>query len=114
MSVTMDSHLLSFILVLPLAAALCLALMKGASARWVQFVAAVGSGLPWLAGLWLYLRYRGVGGFEFSDHWPWIESLGITYWVGVDGISLFLIQLTLWLMPVALVMILETGRQAFT
>jgi NADH-quinone oxidoreductase subunit M len=39
-------------------------------------------------------------GFQFVDSFPWIPQFGITYHVGVDGISLLLVMLTTLLLPV--------------
>jgi NADH-quinone oxidoreductase subunit M len=41
-------------------------------------------------------------GFQFVEKASWIPSLGISYQVGVDGISLFLILLTAILTPIAI------------
>jgi NADH-quinone oxidoreductase subunit M len=47
-----------------------------------------------LAG-WMFLRFNGAeagyGGFKFVLQVPWVESLGISYAVGVDGINVGLI-----------------------
>ena len=40
--------------------------------------------------------------FQFVERYRWIPSLGIDYFVGVDGISLFLVVLTGFLTPLAL------------
>ncbi len=39
---------------------------------------------------------------QFVEKLPWIPSFGINYHVGVDGISLFLILLTTFLMPISI------------
>lgn len=51
--------------------------------------------------LWGYLftRFRGIGGFEFSELIPWMRTLHVDYWFGLDGISFFLFGLTSLLMP---------------
>lgn len=36
----------------------------------------------------------GVEGFQFEEHYPWIRSIGASYHLGVDGLSLSLILLT--------------------
>jgi NADH-quinone oxidoreductase subunit M len=41
-------------------------------------------------------------GFQMRDHHSWISSFGISWTVGVDGISLFLIVLTGILFPIAI------------
>ena len=45
----------------------------------------------------------GEAGFQFSSQHTWIEQWGISYHVGVDGISLFLVVLTGVLFPLAIV-----------
>ena len=41
-------------------------------------------------------------GYQFSENRAWVESLGIRYVVGIDGISLFLVLLTTFLTPLIL------------
>jgi NADH-quinone oxidoreductase subunit M len=43
------------------------------------------------------------GQFQFIERYAWIQSFGIRYQVGVDGLSLFLIILTKFLMPIAVI-----------
>jgi len=51
----------------------------------------------------LWLHYDPVeGGFQFVQRFTWIESFGVRYLVGVDGISLMLVLLTTFLVPVVL------------
>ena len=53
------------------------------------------------------VRHGTTPGFQFVIDAPWIESLGISWHLGVDGISLFLLVLTGLLFPIAIV-----GHQA--
>jgi NADH-quinone oxidoreductase subunit M len=48
--------------------------------------------------LW-FLFDTSSADFQFVERVPWIPSAGITYQVGVDGISLLLVLLTTFLMP---------------
>ncbi|HEX6510261.1 MAG TPA: NADH-quinone oxidoreductase subunit M, partial [Chloroflexota bacterium] len=41
--------------------------------------------------------------FQFEHRHDWISSLGITYWIGLDGISVFLVALTTLVFAVAIV-----------
>src|SRR6266545_6447238 len=43
-----------------------------------------------------------AAGLQFVERHPWIPAFGITYLVGVDGISLLLLVLTAFLTPIAL------------
>jgi len=40
--------------------------------------------------------------YQFTERHPWIPAFGIDYSVGVDGISLLLVELTAFLTPIAL------------
>jgi NADH-quinone oxidoreductase subunit M len=44
----------------------------------------------------------GTSAFQFTEHQPWISSLGVNYSLGVDGISLFLVILTALLTAIAI------------
>jgi NADH-quinone oxidoreductase subunit M len=53
--------------------------------------------------LWLLAGFEtGEGGYQFVSKHQWIEEWGISWHVGVDGISLFLIVLTGILFPIAI------------
>ncbi|HYL70062.1 MAG TPA: NADH-quinone oxidoreductase subunit M, partial [Candidatus Dormibacteraeota bacterium] len=47
---------------------------------------------------WLFVP---EGGFQFAQQSAWVPAWGISYAVGVDGISLFLVLLTTFLMPLS-------------
>jgi NADH-quinone oxidoreductase subunit M len=44
----------------------------------------------------------GFPGMQFETKIPWIANLGISYHVGLDGISLFLVLLTTFMMPITI------------
>ncbi|HSH44911.1 MAG TPA: NADH-quinone oxidoreductase subunit M [Longimicrobiales bacterium] len=52
------------------------------------------------APLW-WLFDSGVGSFQFTSAIPWVEQWGISYSLGLDGISILLVLLTTFLMPLA-------------
>jgi NADH-quinone oxidoreductase subunit M len=39
---------------------------------------------------------------QFVEHVPWVKSMGISYFVGIDGISLWLVVLTTFLVPLCI------------
>lgn len=53
--------------------------------------------------LWFSFQPDSPDAFQFVEYVPWIPQLGIHYFAGVDGISLLLILLTTFIMPVVLV-----------
>ncbi|MGQ0793724.1 MAG: complex I subunit 4 family protein [Deltaproteobacteria bacterium] len=51
----------------------------------------------------IYTNFQtGFAGMQLETKIPWIESLGVSYHLGVDGISLFLVLLTTFLMPITI------------
>jgi NADH-quinone oxidoreductase subunit M len=52
-----------------------------------------------LMGIELFLGFSGTNGLEYVEYRPWIESLGISYGLGVDGISLLVLMTGAILFP---------------
>jgi NADH-quinone oxidoreductase subunit M len=69
----------------------------------VRGIALVVSLLVFAETLLLWSRFNPASGdFQFVERHAWIPAFGITYAVGVDGISLLLLVLTGFLTPLAL------------
>src|SRR5437879_6558817 len=61
----------------------------------VRLIAAVTTGVSSLGALWIYVVYdREAAGFQFYEKFPLVPPLGISYELGVDGISLLMVLLT--------------------
>ncbi|GBD40064.1 NAD(P)H-quinone oxidoreductase chain 4 1 [bacterium HR37] len=55
--------------------------------------------LSLLGSLYVFACYDpSLGGFQFVEHYPLVPALGISYHVGVDGISLVLVLLTAFIL----------------
>ncbi len=66
-------------------------------------VALLVSTATFLVSLGMLGRFDGsVGGFQMVERAGWVPSLHLQYLLGVDGVSLFMVLLTTFLMPVAL------------
>ena len=69
----------------------------------VRAVALVVSLLVFAETLLLWYHFNGASAdFQFVERHAWIPAFGISYFVGVDGISLLLVVLTGFLTPIAL------------
>src|SRR2546428_7601643 len=78
----------------------------------IQRIALVVSVLVFAETLLLWSRFNaGTADFQFVERRNWIPSFGISYVVGVDGISLLLLVLTGFLTPLALLSSWESVRQ---
>jgi NADH-quinone oxidoreductase subunit M len=94
---------LTVLLVIPVIGALALLLVPRGRANTIFRLALLASAVDFLWSLLILSRFDGARGeMQLIERVPWIPFYGIEYAVGVDGISLFLILLTTFLMPLAI------------
>ena len=95
--------MVSAIVFTPLLAAFFLLLLPRRDEEGTRRIAFGASLLTFLLSLGLLARFdSSTADFQFVERVPWIKDFGIQYAVGVDGISLFLVLLTTFLMPLVL------------
>src|SRR6476619_7206908 len=101
----MSFPILTTLVALPIAGALLLLLVgrDEQQAPLARRIALVVSILVFAETLLLWSRFNGASAdFQFVERYEWIPAFGISYFVGVDGISLLLVVLTGFLTPIAL------------
>lgn len=98
------THILTLLIVLPLLAAVVTYFAgrneaTGANtARWMALVSTLGI---FLLSLTLLSGFDGASSdFQFVEKAPWFAGYNIDYHLGIDGISLWLVLLTTFLMPI--------------
>jgi len=69
--------------------------------RWAKHVALAASLVEFAISVPLWWTFRPAAGMQFVLDVPWISFWGIRYTVGVDGISLFMVLLTTFLVPLS-------------
>jgi NADH-quinone oxidoreductase subunit M len=96
-------NLLSWVIFLPAAGAALIALFPARAATEIKTAGIVVSLATFALslGFWTGFDPRAAG-FQFEQRASWIPAFGISYSIGIDGISLLLILLTTLLTPVAL------------
>ena len=98
---------LTTIVVAPIIGALVLLALPSNRPEYFKQIAFLFSGAT--AGLtaWVMVEFdkNTAADFQFVDSWTWIESLGISWTLGIDGISLWLVVLTAALFPLAILAI---------
>src|SRR5947199_1359895 len=101
----MEFPILTSLIALPIAGALLL-LFVGRDeqyARLARRIALIVSILVFAETLLLWSRFNVASAdFQFVERHAWIPAFGISYFIGVDGISLLLLVLTGFLTPLAL------------
>ncbi|MEI6260636.1 MAG: NADH-quinone oxidoreductase subunit M, partial [Deltaproteobacteria bacterium] len=98
-----DFPILSFITFFPLVGILVICFLKDDHhdlIRWVAFLTAV---ISFIFSVPLYFRFDpNTWNMQFVEYIPWVREFGISYHLGIDGISLFLVLLTTFLSALAI------------
>jgi NADH-quinone oxidoreductase subunit M len=97
-------HILSLVIYLPSLAALLILVFRGSdrAARWIAFL---GSLITFILSLHLVYHFNPAAGrMQFEESAPWVRTAAFTinHHLGIDGISLFLVLLTTFLTPLAI------------
>ncbi len=84
----MQFPILSVIIFTPLVAGLILLLLPADHKAEVRMISLAASVISLLLSVWLFFSYNtAAGGYQFVEKVPWLPTLGIAYYVGVDGLS---------------------------
>ncbi|MBY5161047.1 NADH-quinone oxidoreductase subunit M [Salsipaludibacter albus] len=104
----LTDNLVTVTLLVPLVGAIVVGLLTESddSARWVALGASV---LALVSSLWLLVGFDPAAGTQAVDSLAWIPTLGSSLTLGVDGISLVLVLLTTFLMPLIVVAAWDHG-----
>ena len=98
-----NSSILSVVIFLPLAGVLSILFLRQEQARAIKTVGIATAVIDFLLSVYLFVSFDSQNpSMQFVQRLRWIEGLNITYYVGVDGISILLVLLTTLLMPIAL------------
>ena len=97
--------LLSLIIFLPLLGAIIIMLfIKKEQVKTIKMFATGVAVLDFLISLPLWTNFNdSEAGFQFVEKASWIPSIGVSYYLGVDGISVLLILLTTLTMLISIV-----------
>ncbi|MGS0764542.1 complex I subunit 4 family protein [Syntrophomonas curvata] len=91
----MNWPILSLTLFMPLIGAIIIMTLPRERERAIKYVAAAATLISLILSLWVAVGYdRSLGGIQFIESIPWTADLGVTYALGVDGISIPLLLLT--------------------
>ena len=93
------------LVLLPVFGAIAVALTPNARIGVHKMLATIFTGVTGAISVWLLTAFETNGEFQFISQQTWIKSLGIDWFAGIDGISLFLVVLTGLLFPFVIIAI---------
>ncbi len=98
-------NILSLVTYLPAAAAILLVFFPRQSEKGAKLFAFLSSVATFIISLHLFYRFDAAkGGMQFEESAPWIQTAfyRVNHHLGIDGISLFLVILTTFITPLAI------------
>ena len=92
--------MISLLTFAPVFAAVLILLTPDEKPRVARLIAFLGSLVSLVITLAIIVDFDPSGGLQFVERHSWIPSIGVDYFVGVDGISMLILLLTAILAPV--------------
>ncbi|HIE22053.1 MAG TPA: NADH-quinone oxidoreductase subunit M, partial [Acidimicrobiia bacterium] len=86
--------MLTLSIVVPMVAAVAVLALPRNRPQLARWIALAASAVPLVVVAVAWARFQGGPGFEMIESVAWIPSIGVTYQVGLDGLSLPLVGLT--------------------
>ncbi len=95
-----DFPFLDVTIFIPLAGALLIGVIPKDREREIRWAALAVTLVAFVVSVGILVNFdTGNAGFQLGTSAMWIEDWGVTYTTGVDGVSLFIVMLTTFLMP---------------
>jgi len=109
-------HLLTVVTFLPLATGIALLFLRSLPESAWKLVALASTTVTFVLSLGLWTGYDATRpGYQFVQYTTWLPAWGVHYFVGIDGMSLLLVVLTTFLMPLTLLAAWnDVGKQVRT
>ncbi len=99
-----DVPLLPLLVLTPVVGALLLLLVPGRRTELIRLVAFLTSVLAAVASVYVLAEFDAAdSGMQLVSHRTWVADFGISWFLGIDGISLFLVVLTGLLFPLTII-----------
>lgn len=91
----MSFPILSVIVLTPIIAGMLILLIPSDRKNEARMTALAAATIALLLSAWVYFNYStSLGGYQFVEKYNWLPQLGISYFVGVDGLNAPLVLLT--------------------
>ena len=102
---TQSFGLLTALVLTPAAGAAVLLALPRSRPDLFKPAALVAAAMPAALAVWALTAFEtdSAASFQFSERYEWISGLGVSWNVGMDGLSLFLVVMTALMFPLAIV-----------
>jgi NADH-quinone oxidoreductase subunit M len=98
-----NNYLIPYLLLAPFIGGVLVLFINKNKENLIRYFGLAVSLIVFIISLIIYFDFDNAdGGFQFLYRFSWIENLNISFYVGVDGLSLLLVLLTTFLTPLTL------------
>lgn len=94
--------ILSLVAYLPIVGVLLILLIDKNKLNAIKMVALITAVINFIISLPLYFSDWSTADFQYVEHFNWIPEIGVSYYLGIDGISMLMVLLTTFLTPLAI------------
>ena len=108
----MSDHILTNIIFLPLVSAIILGIFR-ANLTLLKLGALLSSIVTLFLVITLAIEFDPQGSMQFMEQSSWIQNAGISYFIGVDSLSLVILLLITFLMPPLYIYMMKEKRKGY-
>ncbi|MBS4036247.1 MAG: NADH-quinone oxidoreductase subunit M [Ignavibacterium sp.] len=99
-----NNYLLTLMILIPLIGGILLLFIKNERTDIIKYLGLLISTAAFVISLIIYFGFDTASSdFQFIHRFSWIENLNISYFIGIDGMSMLLVLLTTFITPLTLI-----------
>ena len=106
------NFILSSLIFIPIFSAILLFLLPF-SVRVTRYVSFTVTLFTTALSLWMYTHFEASEALQFVEEYAWIKEYGISYHIGIDGISLIIVMMTNLIMPLLYLSFWHLDRKGY-
>ncbi len=104
--------MLSLMIFIPIITSILLFIIP-LSLRITKIISLLASTIVALLSLKVYSDFQAISSLQFVEQYAWIKSYGISYHIGLDGVSLGLVMMVALLMPLIGIGLINRDKKGF-
>ena len=105
-------NILSYLIFIPILSAIFLYLLP-VNVKIIRYASFSATLLTTVLSLWMYIHFEASKEMQFIEQYQWIKAYGISYHIGIDGISLIIVMMTNLIMPLLYLSFWHLDRKGY-
>ncbi len=94
----MENNILTLLIFFPILSAVFLYLLP-LNVKMIRYASFIVTLITMMLSIWMYTHFETTQGMQFVEDHEWIKAYGISYHIGIDGISVIIVMMTNLIMP---------------